>query len=483
MGNSNINVRYEHQNNSNYLVIEDEKEYEEYQYKMLRRNKPDHFLKMSMYSVNSKYGIYYDITSKQQVSKFYEYGKMTMEDVKSICVNISEMVRIADDYMLDIDHVKIEPKYIYMDVGTKKLYFVYHTNVNSNTFNEGLKMLFEFILEHFDHSLDKKCIVKLYEIYQKVLVGEYDPFNLIKMFGMPEKQNYEEKIVRKGTEQVNTDRIEKEEIKKEVKKEIPTVFPEQILVDKEEKQKKSSSKLPIAGVIIMLFGFINIIMPDIIPLNLPEMVYFGCVGAGVGILLYSSRKKKIPDDTVTHVEKEEMPYTIREDEKTNNENDIKDANNIKAANNIKTATDKTETVPDIYDDICNETMLLSDYVGTKRKKKSLKLHLLDDNFTGWLDIHTPEEENTRTITMNKYPYIIGSLGKMSDVVVNSQVVSRMHCCVYHENNQDDIYSVEDLNATNGTYINGERLNNHEKIQLHDKDVLKLAAIAFEVEIS
>lgn len=42
-----------------------------------------------------------------------------MDDVKSICINISEIVRIADDYMLDIDHVKIEPKYIYMDVGTK----------------------------------------------------------------------------------------------------------------------------------------------------------------------------------------------------------------------------------------------------------------------------------------------------------------------------------------------------------------------------
>lgn len=54
LGSDNINVRYEHQNNSNYLVIEDEKEYEDYQYKMLRRNKPDHFLKMSMYSVNNK---------------------------------------------------------------------------------------------------------------------------------------------------------------------------------------------------------------------------------------------------------------------------------------------------------------------------------------------------------------------------------------------------------------------------------------------
>lgn len=455
MGSDNINVRYEHQNNSNYLVIEDDKEYEDYQYKMLRRNKPDHFLKMSMYSVNSKYGIYYDITSKQQVSKFYEYGKMTMDDVKSICVNISEMVRIADDYMLDIDHVKIEPKYIYMDVGTKKLYFVYHTNLNSHTFNESLKMLFEFILEHFDHSLDKQCIVKLYEVYQKVLVGEYDPFNLIKMFGTTERRDDNEKIVSHDT---------KEE-KKEIKREIPTVFPEQILVDKEEKQEERASKMPIVGVVFVIFGLINIFLPDIIPINIPRVAAFACVGTGTGILFYTFRNKKLPVNTVTSVEKEEVPYIIKEDVKNNN------------------IIDKTENTSDIYNDICNETMLLSDFVGSKRKKKNLKLHLVDDNLIGELDIHTPDGDNIRTITMDKYPYIIGSFGKMSDVVVNAQVISRMHCCVYHENNQEDIFSIEDLNATNGTYINEERLNNHEKKQLCDGDILKLAAIAFKVEIS
>ena len=45
LGKENINIKYEHQNNSNYLVIEDNVEYDDYQYKMLRRNKPEHFLR------------------------------------------------------------------------------------------------------------------------------------------------------------------------------------------------------------------------------------------------------------------------------------------------------------------------------------------------------------------------------------------------------------------------------------------------------
>ena len=242
MGKENINIKYEHQNNSNYLVIEDNVEYDDYQYKMLRRNKPEHFLRFSMYSVNGRYGIYYDITSRQQLSKYYEYGKMTMEDVKSICVNISEMVRIAEDYMLDIDHVKIEPRFIYMDVGTKKLQFVYHTKVNGYSFNESLKILFEFILEHFDHSLDKESIVQLYEVYQK------------------EKRD----------------------------KEIKTVIAEQMISDKEEKADESDVNIRkvIIGVVSMAFGLLGIFVPGLIPFRIPSVLSFICIGAGIGILVF-----------------------------------------------------------------------------------------------------------------------------------------------------------------------------------------------------
>ena len=68
MEKEDINIRYEHQNNSNYLVIEDSSEYEDYQYKMLKRNNPEHFLHFSMYSVNGKSGIYRSRRYKEHLS-------------------------------------------------------------------------------------------------------------------------------------------------------------------------------------------------------------------------------------------------------------------------------------------------------------------------------------------------------------------------------------------------------------------------------
>ena len=107
-----------------------------------------------------------------------------------------------------------------------------------------------------------------------------------------------------------------------------------------------------------------------------------------------------------------------------------------------------------------------------------------ENLIGEVLIYIRGVENEdMVIYMDKYPYVIGSFEKMSDVVIKAQVVSRMHCCIYHEAFKDDEYLVEDLNATNGTYLNGERLGNHERKKLSDGDVLKIAAISFKVEIS
>lgn len=47
------------------------------------------------------------------------------------------------------------------------------------------------------------------------------------------------------------------------------------------------------------------------------------------------------------------------------------------------------------------------------------------------------ENEDSIICMDKYPYVIGSFEKMSDVVIKALVVSRMHCCIYHEVFKDD----------------------------------------------
>ena len=257
-------------------------------------------------------------------------------------------------------------------------------------------------------------------------------------------------------------------------KEIKTVIAEQMISDKEEKTDESDVNIRrvIIGVVSMAFGLLSIFVPGLIPFRIPSVLSFICIGAGIGILVFCKKEHKKPQSVIL-TQKQSIPYVVKKDTAQVLHNESVNANN-------KCIEEKTVS----YDDICNETMLLSEYMPEKNSKKELKLVLQKENLIGEVLIYIRGVENEDSvICMDKYPYVIGSFEKMSDVVIKAQVVSRMHCCIYHEAFKDDEYLVEDLNATNGTYLNGERLGNHERKKLSDGDVLKIAAISFKVEIS
>jgi diguanylate cyclase (GGDEF)-like protein len=75
-------------------------------------------------------------------------------------------------------------------------------------------------------------------------------------------------------------------------------------------------------------------------------------------------------------------------------------------------------------------------------------------------------------------YLLGSepatLGRdpVSEIRVNDKSVSRKHACIQPET---DGYAVEDLNSTNGTYVNEERVLNH---RLRDGDYVHVGNAIF-----
>ena len=180
-----ICVRYERNNGVNYAVIDTKEEWkceDDYEVKMLMLNTPEYFLHITMNYIDEKNSIYYDISSKQQLSKLFEYGKVTMEDVKSLFDNISRMVRVVDEYMLNLDRFILNPQDIYVSLSDKKYSFMYSPVAGEKDFYDKMRSLFEYILERFDHSVKKSSLVKFYEIYQRILVRDYTPDKLMEFF-------------------------------------------------------------------------------------------------------------------------------------------------------------------------------------------------------------------------------------------------------------------------------------------------------------
>ena len=65
----------------------------------------------------------------------------------------------------------------------------------------------------------------------------------------------------------------------------------------------------------------------------------------------------------------------------------------------------------------------------------------------------------------------------SDLVIRSPAVSRRHARIFHEY---DLYRIEDLGSSNGTFINGQRLMPKEVRALRHGDELRLGRLVMMV---
>ena len=161
-------VIYEHENNNNYMIINSQISISEvsYQQKMLEKNSIDGLLDMTVKNINNNVKYYYNIKSKQKMTQLYEVSKIEYSDIKAIIRSLSSALSQMKNYMLDIDSILLEPEYIYIDVGTHMAEFTYYPH-ESYDFASGLKILFEYILERYNHNSKKTELMQVYNIYQK----------------------------------------------------------------------------------------------------------------------------------------------------------------------------------------------------------------------------------------------------------------------------------------------------------------------------
>jgi hypothetical protein len=72
------------------------------------------------------------------------------------------------------------------------------------------------------------------------------------------------------------------------------------------------------------------------------------------------------------------------------------------------------------------------------------------------------------IDLENLPIVIGKLSTCADIVIHDKSVSRMHAKIFRQHNNEEIW-IQDLNSTNGTYINGKRLMPNETAVLKEND--------------
>lgn len=531
-----ICVRYERNNGVNYAVIDTKEEWkceDDYEVKMLMLNTPEYFLHITMNYIDEKNSIYYDISSKQQLSKLFEYGKVTMEDVKSLFYNISRMVRVVDEYMLNLDRVILNPQDIYVSLSDKKYSFMYSPVAGEKDFYDKMRSLFEYILERFDHSVKKSSLVKFYEIYQRILVRDYTPDKLMEFFddenegihiineedltdgradnaygednaygrdraygednANGKNNDYVEDINYAGNNNYNNNNNFEGTV-------IKDVMPEIINTDKPDKRsKKTTFIIKAVATVLVLNAIVSMFFKSYAVIKIGTTASIICIIVGLAIFYITDKAAKvigelINEDKVT--EDELIPYRLHNygnktengiaedkaseaqvntglDNEYGKQKDNNEYDNIVMAKVI----DEEEEQPAQY----GNTMLLSDYLNMlKDNKLTLKITDTDSEIPLYVKKADGYEAVTEKLEPDSYPCTIGSLEESSDIYIASPIISKMHACIIKD---EDKFYIEDMNSTNGTFINGERIAMHNKMCLSDGDALRIASYEFVVKLS
>ena len=79
------------------------------------------------------------------------------------------------------------------------------------------------------------------------------------------------------------------------------------------------------------------------------------------------------------------------------------------------------------------------------------------------------------IIIENYPFLIGKLKKNVDGVIRHNSISRVQAKIQLIDNK---YFLEDLNSKNGTYVNEERIEPYEIVEIKIGDKIGFAEIDF-----
>ena len=79
------------------------------------------------------------------------------------------------------------------------------------------------------------------------------------------------------------------------------------------------------------------------------------------------------------------------------------------------------------------------------------------------------------ISVQKESFLLGKKESEVDGVIDRGCISRVHARIESDG---EGYYIEDMNSTNGTYLNGQPLEYHQKVRLKEGDNITFGTVEY-----
>lgn len=183
-----MEVFYRREMRHNYLVIVPEQsDITGYECTMLANNGIHGLLKFHIGRPDGQTCFYYEITSKQPLSRMLEGRGLRLTELRSLIMGIAGVLAQIERYLLPEEQLLLEPDYIYVEPDSFRIYLCL-VPCSGRDFPAAVEQLLQYLLGCVDHQ-DKECVVLAYGLYQecqKENFGIEDLLQLLRDSSSPE---------------------------------------------------------------------------------------------------------------------------------------------------------------------------------------------------------------------------------------------------------------------------------------------------------
>ena len=478
-----MEITYKRELKHNYLIITPEEAfYDSYEIRMLAANCIEGLLKFHVKQVDNRKSYYYEITSRQPLTRILEYQSLGAEQLRCLITGIVRTLERMETYLLQEGQILLEPEYIYVEPEYFSVYLCLIPG-RQGGFPEEMTALLQYLLGKGNHQ-DKECVVMAYGLYQESLKENYGMADLLRLTGLDQAADRRSRQGEEwSTEENNWPDVEMEERGGD---EVLRPVSRRKMETRSEPEWKEHGKIVSENKKILQAGnekreerrmkkktlFQNILTLCTILAGGPVLCWllYGGRGvkhywpilAGVDVLTalflavrtiafglheenpeerhFFEREHKNRDRYGDTEKRHEWQMVFQEEPETNCDIPVSGNQEVKIRN-----------------EECNTVLLTEqEQPANARCFRSL-------------------EPGVPDIIISYVPFLIGKQEGLADYVLSRDTVSRLHAKIDREGEE---YRITDLNSTNGTMVGGRLLETNETAPLLPGEEVYIANVGF-----
>lgn len=465
---------YKRDLNHNYLILQGNDVEETYEIKMVLENEIEGLLKAEARFVNGRVDYYYEISSKQPISRFFSKIEISYAQLKQLILGIDQLMLKAKEYLLSFEHFVLEPEFIYCATDTFSLHFLFNPQYNKSM-EEAFLELAEYILERVNHQ-EERAVFLAYQFYKIVKKENFvwtEVLNLLSENTSGEVSDFREEdccdLNEEKFYQVEDEKWEsREDFYKyqkggsRIKKSEDDRNNEADSTNRMNNLKRKNRKIYLYfGVCVFISAVVfstGMVIRYLFDYAYTESILLmGVAGiifaSGIAYLMAKVKKK---DDVIEQGRNYEQ-----------SEIECQDIWKQKNANR----------------QIVNEEILYEKQEEIESNQNLLGMNWNSGNTVLLGTMGVMEQRilkgkvNGKEVvySLENLPLTIGKMPQHVDIVIADDSISRMHARFFEK--EGSIY-LEDLNSTNGTYKNGILLEANEVVLVEPEDEIQLAKFHF-----